>query len=513
MSGVGTTLTVAPVGIGGELVRVEAHRSSGLPSFQVVGLPDAALRESKQRVRAAISSAGLPWAEQRYTVNLSPADLPKSGSGFDLAIAAALLASQSGREIEEMDRRVHIGELGLDGSARPVRGILPMVAAARDAGITEVVVPARCVKEAALVGGIKVIAVADLAELAALYALGEGRSSPPYAPPSRPVETPSTSAPDLADVRGQSEARYGLEVAAAGGHHVFFLGEPGTGKTMLAQRLPTILPLLTDDDAVTVTSIHSLIAHHGLDELIRTPPWVAPHHSATMPAMVGGGSGLVRPGAVSLAHAGVLFLDEAPEFAPSVLDALRQPLESGRIQIQRARAVTDYPARFQLVMAANPCPCGAATHSAECRCTPYQRQRYLQRLSGPLMDRIDITCLVERPSARELSSDEPAESSQCVRERVEEARRRAAHRWKDESWNLNSQVPGSYLHRSSLVPPHLRRRIISLLTQGRISMRGIDRMLRVALSIADLAGDERVSEEHLARAYTLRTTESHHDVW
>ncbi|MBD3688990.1 YifB family Mg chelatase-like AAA ATPase [Nanchangia anserum] len=505
-----STLTVAPTGITGELVRVEAHRAGGLPSFQVVGLPDMALRESKQRVRAAIASAGLAWAEQRYTVNLSPADVPKSGSGYDLAIAVAILATQQDRPLDMMDARVHIGELGLDGSVRPVRGILPMIAAARDHGIREVVVPRACVAEAKLVGGVAVIGVDDVADLAGLYDIPDAV----HAPRAQVLTSPARNAPeprrlDLADVQGQVHAKLGLEVAAAGGHHVFFLGEPGTGKTMLAERLPTILPDLDDDDAIAATSIHSVAGTLGsVDALMRRPPWVAPHHSATMAAIVGGGSGIASPGAISMAHAGVLFLDEAPEFAPSVLDALRQPLETGTIHLHRAHAQTSYPARFQLVMAANPCPCGAATGSGRCVCTPYRKLRYLQRLSGPLMDRIDITCLVDRPGAAELTATTRPESSAIVADRVAAARDRARHRWRDHAWSTNARCPGDYFRSCDLLAAGERRLIHAILAEGRLSLRGIHRLLRVALTLADLAGSARIEAAHLSSAYTLRTTEN-----
>lgn len=504
-----STLTIAPIGVSGALVRVEAHRASGLPSFQVVGLPDTALRESKQRVRAALASAGLPWADQRYTVNLSPADLPKSGSGFDLPIAVAILGTQSDRLWDDVADRVHIGELGLDGAVRPVRGILPMIAAAHSAGIREVVVPAACVDEARLVSGVRVIGVADLAEVAGLYGI-EGAKETPRTPQHTPPRETRPSRPlDLADVRGQEHARLGLEVAAAGGHHLFFLGEPGTGKTMLAERLPTILPPLDDRDAVTVTAIHSVAGAGGhVDALIRRPPWVAPHHSATMPAIVGGGAGVAGPGAISLAHAGVLFLDEAPEFSPSVLDALRQPLETGTISLQRAKASVSYPARFQLVMAANPCPCGASSRSGSCVCTPYRRHRYLQRLSGPLMDRIDITCIVDRPAPAVISEAGTGECSASVAARVATARERARHRWRDQPWSTNASCPGNHLRSSDLVEQRVWTQLEALLRQGRLSLRGADRVLKVALTLADLAGKARITTDTLALAYSLRSTET-----
>ncbi|MET7878619.1 YifB family Mg chelatase-like AAA ATPase [Micromonospora profundi] len=498
-------LCVGLVGVTGHLVEVEADLAAGLPAVVISGLPDTALHEARDRVRAAVVNSGQRWPNRRITLNLLPATLPKFGSAFDLAIAAALLGGSGELPLLPLEGVVVLGELGLDGTVRPVRGVLPMVAAAAKAGVGRVIVPVGNATEAAVIPGVRVRAVDTLHRLVAFVRDGSPLIDPPAAIPA-----PSTGGPDLADVAGQQMGRRALEVAAAGGHHVALLGPPGAGKTMLAERLPSILPELEDDEALEVTALHSvagLLPPGG--RLLRRPPFQAPHHTATVPSLVGGGSGLARPGAVSLAHRGVLFLDEAPEFSKGALEALRQPLESGQVQLSRSGGGTVYPARTQLVLAANPCPCAKPAGDAYCECSPLARRRYLGRLSGPLLDRIDVQVRLMPLRAAELMAAEgDAESSATVAARVAAARQAAAKRWAVLGRRLNAEVEGPHLRRPPWrLPAQATTELRKRLDSGSLSARGFDRVIRMAWTIADLDGRERPDRDDVREAIQLRTGE------
>lgn len=504
--GLGRTSAVSLVGLSGSMIGVEAQVSDGLPQFRIVGLPDTALAEARDRVRAAIQSTGLTWALRRITVGLTPAELPKSGSIFDLAIAVAVLRAQG--SLPGGGDHVHLGELGLDGAIHPVRGILPAVAAAVAAGRHRIIVPAANRAEAELVPGARVTGAHHLGEVVRLHG-GRADDVPAPTVAAEPAPAPAEPACDLADVVGQHEARAALEIAAAGGHHLFMTGPPGTGKTMLAARLPGLLPDLSEEQAIEVTGIHSMAGTFDPARgLLTRPPFEAPHHSATMASIVGGGSGVPRPGSASRAHLGVLFLDESPEFAPHVLDSLRQPLEHGELVVQRSYASARYPARFQLVLAANPCPCGkGGGKGIDCTCSALARRRYQSRLSGPLLDRVDIRVTV---GALTRVDTEVVEDSATVAARVRLARQRQAERLADTPWRTNGEVPGPWLRsQTTRVAPECVRALERQLDQGRLSLRGIDRVLRLAWTIADLAGAQRPRVDHLGTALVLRSGGDH----
>lgn len=507
MTAVGRSWSVALVGLTGHLVEVEAHLAASVPGFTLVGLPDAALAEARDRVRAAVASSGIAWPQRKVTINLSPASLPKSGSGFDLAVATALLAGAGRCDPAAVGHHVHLGELALDGRLRPVRGVLPAVAAAVAAGRPDVVVPVGNAAEAELVPGARVTAVASLAALAARYGADVEVPEPEVEAAREPADlaTPGPE-PDLRDVLGQPAARWALEVAAAGGHHLFLVGPPGAGKTMLATRLPGLLPDLTEAEAVEVTAVHSVAGtlRPGAG-LVRRPPFEDPHHTATAPAVIGGGSGLPRPGAVSRAHRGVLFLDEAPEFSPRVLETLRQPLEHGELVLHRAGGTARYPARFQLVLAANPCPCGRAIGKGlECSCAPMARRRYFSRLSGPLLDRVDLQLEVAQVTRADRLVLEPPEDTATVATRVRAARGRTAARLAGTPWRLNGEVPGPWLReRTRRTAAH--RELDRALDLGSLTLRGADRVLRIAWTLTDLAGLDEPGDREIGQALLLRT--------
>ncbi|GIJ77019.1 magnesium chelatase family protein [Micromonospora phaseoli] len=497
-------LCVGLVGVTGHLVEVEADLAPGLPAVVISGLPDTALHEARDRVRAAVVNSGQRWPNRRITLNLLPATLPKFGSAFDLAIAVALLGGSGELPLLPLDGVAVLGELGLDGAVRPVRGVLPMVAAAAQAGVRRVIVPAGNAAEAAVVPGVLVRGVDTLHRLVAFVRDGAPLIEPPADDPP-----PAVTGPDLAEVAGQGVGRRALELAAAGGHHLALIGPPGAGKTMLAERLPSILPQLEDDAALEVTALHSIA---GLlpagGRLIRRPPFQAPHHTATVSSIVGGGSGLARPGAISLAHRGVLFLDEAPEFSKAALEALRQPLERGRVLLSRSRGAAEYPAGAQLVLAANPCPCANPAGDDRCECPPLARRRYLGRLSGPLLDRIDLRVRLQPMRAAELMETTTHESSALVAGRVVAARQAAARRWAELGRRLNAEIPGPDLRRLPWrLPGRDTAELRARLDSGSLSARGFDRVIRLAWTIADLDGRARPEKEDVGEAIALRTGE------
>lgn len=497
------TFSVSLVGVSGRLVDIEVDLSAGLPGLTFTGLADASVLESRERIRSAVLNSGFSWPNKRITVALLPADLRKHGSMFDLALAIAVLAAAGEVPLSAVADTVWLGELGLDGRSRPVRGVLPAVLAARQHGVGTVVVPAGNAAEAAQVSGVRVLSAADLREVVAA-AKPDG---PPLPVVTAPAADPDADGPDLVDVVGQPIARRALEIAAAGAHHLLLVGSPGAGKTMLAERMPSILPALDEAASLEVTAIHSVagLLPPGVG-LIRRPPLQAPHHTSTMAALVGGGSGLGRPGAASLAHRGVLVLDEAAEFKPSVLDSLRQPREAGRIVLHRTNGAVEYPARFQLILAMNPCGCGCR-RDLDCSCSADARRRYRRRLSGPLLDRIDLRIPIQPVSRADLMAEEGGvEPSAAVAERVLQARAAAASRWRGYGWRTNAEVPGAVLRSRRWRPDRPAwARLDSALEQGSLSARGCDRVLKLAWTLADLGGAGAPGAAEIGEAIELRT--------
>ncbi|GII91434.1 YifB family Mg chelatase-like AAA ATPase [Sinosporangium siamense] len=503
---VARTHCVAIVGVGGHTVEVEADIGNGLAGMHLIGLPDTALSEARDRVRSALVNSRFPWPDTRITVSLFPATLPKRGSQFDLAVAVAILGAAGVVPVDRVAEHYFLGELGLDGRLRPVRGLLPAVLAAAEAGCPTVVVPAANAAEASLVPDITIVPMNDLRSLVDWLQKDDPISDMPVVIRQPGESSDGDTTADLCEVVGQPIGRRALEVCAAGGHNLWMLGPPGTGKTMLAERMPTLLPPLERDHALEVTAIHSVAGVLPPDcPLLTRAPFISPHHTATVASVVGGGTGMIRPGAVSLAHRGILFLDEAPEFPRSVLDSLRQPLESGFVTVSRASGTVTFPARFTLILAANPCPCTQASEQGEaCRCTPTVRRRYLGRLSGPLLDRIDVKITVARSSRSELLADRSfVESSKTVAERVLLARRRSARRLASTPWRTNAEIPSSALHSDFRPPDEAMKPLTACLDNGSLSARGLDRVVRVAWSMSDLSGKRCPGPEETAGALAL----------
>jgi magnesium chelatase family protein len=498
----GRVMGVSILGVGGHPVTVEAFVGRGLPSLTMTGLPGTAVQDARDRIRPAVESAGFEWPLRRVVVNLSPGNLRKEGPGLDLPVAMVVLAATAQVPSTLLDRYAFAGELSLKGDLVPTPGILSVAIAAARSGLQGVVVPSANALEAAQVEGLQVVGAATLRDAAGF---AKGSWEPPVVEGALSISEADGGTVDLSQVRGQAHARRALEIAAAGAHNLVMIGSPGAGKTMLARRLATILPEFSRDEALEATQLHSVAGILGGDGVLRSRPFRAPHHSISIAGLLGGGSGYLRPGEVSLAHHGVLFLDEFTEFRRDALEGLRQPLEDGRVVITRASGSTEFPARFTLVAAANPCPCGfEGDPRRSCRCDPHRAELYKQKLSGPLLDRIDLRLVVPRLTKQELLGQEPSEPSAAVRERVREARGRQRHRYADLGVASNAHLPGPLARREVGLDLDAEQLLAGAVEQMALTGRGFDRALKVARTIADLAGSDGVGASHLAEALSYR---------
>lgn len=492
-----------PIGVEGHVIEVEGHVSDGLISMNVTGLADASVNESKDRVRAAMINVGCVWPQRRITVGLSPASLPKHGSGLDLPIAIAIASADQQISNQILHESMFFGELSLDGRVRQVPGALLAAISAKESGCKRIVLSIKDADIARLVSEIEVIGVSHLSQVLNLCG-GEFPTMEFDENCETELDQISEHTENYNQVKGQTWAKFAFEVAAAGGHHLAILGPPGVGKTLLAERLPSILPKLSKSEALEVAAIRSATSRSG--SLNYQPPFAAPHHTSSYTSLIGGGSGVPVVGLITQAHRGVLFLDEAPEFATNVLDALRQPLESGKVSISRRTFKLELPARFQLVLAANPCPCGHALDpNGRCQCTPTARRRYLGRISGPLMDRVDIRIVVDPPTAYELDYNSPqAEDSTEIRKRVENAIQKAQQRLRETHWKKNAEIPSSAIRELFPLQGESNRRLNRYLVSSRASARGIDRIARLAWTVADLQGHANPEVSDVETAIKLR---------